>query len=398
VLLVALAFPLSALADDATAVTDPPATAVTTDPLTTTTTTPADTTTTAPPADASAPATDPAAPPAGPVATDPATATPPPADASAPAAPPAEEQPATPAAPPSSSAPPATPPVATAPPATPPVATPPPATPPPAATAPPEAPATPPAPATGVEVPGVGGIVVTLPSDPAAPPAPIEVTPVLGAPADPIVRVPVTVIVPIATPPAPPATPPAPVLTGRTTAPIATGGPSTDGPDALIPGPVTPPAASDATAITRAALHALAAPPAAMPFGDAQDAATVLSRQAAGLATGPVVGEDHDPAAAPRVSVVTPPAPASGSNPFLAKITPAGGGGFGGSSLLAVLAGYVLPGGGTMPGSTLFLFLMQLGLLALVAFAPARRGFERVVAIGLLAGRPGHQMAVRRPG
>jgi hypothetical protein len=102
-------------------------------------------------------------------------------------------------------------------------------------------------------------------------------------------------------------------------------------------------------------------------------------------------------AAAP-VPVIFHHAPPSPANPFLAKITPAGGGGFGGSSLLAVLAGYVLPGGGTMPGSTLFLFLMQLGLLALVAFAPARRGFERVVAIGLLAGRPGHQMAVRRPG
>jgi hypothetical protein len=398
VLLIALAFPLSALADDAAVVRDPPGTGMTTtEPFTadtttapadtpttttpadpTTTTTPADATTTTP-ADTATTTTDPGA------TTDPAGT---PTDATAPAAPPAEEQPVAPVAPPSSSTPsPATPPPATAPPATPPPAT----SPPPASTTPP---ATPPAPGVGVEVPGVGGIEITLPIAPVAAPAPVEVTPILGAPAAPVLRPPVTVIVPTAVPPAPPASPASPDRTATSSAAPSS---TTTGRDALIPGPVAPPVL-DGTAITRKALDALAVRPATTPFADGQDASVILSRHATGLGAGPVVGDEHTTSARQsHVNVIAPPAP-SVPSPFLEKILPAGGIGFGGSSLLAVLAGYVLPGGGTMPGSTLFLFLMQLGLLALVAVAPRNRGFERVVALGLLRARAGHEMAVRRPG
>jgi hypothetical protein len=401
VLLIALAFPLSALADDAAVVRDPPGTGMTTtEPFTadtttapadtpttttpadpTTTTTPADATTTTP-ADTATTTTDPGA------TTDPAGT---PTDATAPAAPPAEEQPVAPVAPPSSSTPaPATPPPATAPPATPPPAT----SPPPASTTPPATPATPPAPGVGVEVPGVGGIEITLPIAPVAAPAPVEVTPILGAPAAPVLRPPVTVIVPTAVPPAPPASPASPDRTATSSAAPSS---TTTGRDALIPGPVAPPVL-DATAITRKALDALAVRPATTPFADGQDASVILSRHATGLGAGPVVGDEHTTSARQsHVNVIAPPAP-SVPSPFLEKILPAGGIGFGGSSLLAVLAGYVLPGGGTMPGSTLFLFLMQLGLLALVAVAPRNRGFERVVALGLLRARAGHEMAVRRPG
>jgi hypothetical protein len=382
VLLVALGFPLSALADDATVVTDPPGTGMTTtEPFTadTTTTAPADTTTTAPagttttaPADTTttAPADTTTTAPADPGAT---TTTDTGTTATAPAAPPDEEQPATPAAPPSSSTPTPT------------------TTPPPASTTTPAPPATSPAPVIGVDVPGVGGIEIALPVAPVAAPAPVEVTPILGAPAAPVQRPPVTVIVPTAVPLAPPASP------DRAAMPSAAASSSVTDRNAVIPGPVAPPV-PDAAAITQKALAALAVSPTTTPFADGQDASVMLSRHATGIGAGPVVGDEHGTSAPQsHINVIAPPAP-SASSPFVEKILPAGGVGFGGSSLLAVLASYVLPGGGTMPGSTLFLFLMQLGLLALVAVAPRSRGFERVVALGLLRARPGHEMAVRRPG
>ncbi len=68
-----------------------------------------------------------------------------------------------------------------------------------------------------------------------------------------------------------------------------------------------------------------------------------------------------------------------------------------GSSLLAVLASYALPGGSGPPASTLVLFIV-IGLILLVAAAPRPGLSERVVASGLLGASSGHRLAVRRPG
>ncbi len=68
----------------------------------------------------------------------------------------------------------------------------------------------------------------------------------------------------------------------------------------------------------------------------------------------------------------------------------------GDSSLLAVLAGYVLPGGGA-PASTLVLFIV-VGLILGIGLAGAPRGFERLALSRLLGASDGHSLAVPRPG
>jgi len=68
-----------------------------------------------------------------------------------------------------------------------------------------------------------------------------------------------------------------------------------------------------------------------------------------------------------------------------------------GSSLLAVLAGYVLPGSGAPPASTIMM-LVLLGLVMAAIYAPRPQGSERLYLSGLLGPRAGHGMAVRRPG
>lgn len=68
-----------------------------------------------------------------------------------------------------------------------------------------------------------------------------------------------------------------------------------------------------------------------------------------------------------------------------------------GSSLLAVLASYILPGSGPAPPSTLMM-LVLLGLVLAAVFAPRLAGSERIWLSGLLAPSLGHGLAVRRPG
>ena len=67
-----------------------------------------------------------------------------------------------------------------------------------------------------------------------------------------------------------------------------------------------------------------------------------------------------------------------------------------GSSLLAVLASYVLPGGGA-PSSTLVLFIV-LGLVLGVSYAACPTLSERLASSGLLGASVGHRLAVCRPG
>ena len=68
-----------------------------------------------------------------------------------------------------------------------------------------------------------------------------------------------------------------------------------------------------------------------------------------------------------------------------------------GSSLLAVLAGYVLPGGGGAPASTLVLFIV-LGLILGIGYAARPQISERVALGRLLGAATGHGLAVCRPG
>ena len=101
---------------------------------------------------------------------------------------------------------------------------------------------------------------------------------------------------------------------------------------------------------------------------------------AGGSGRGPVVfGAEDAPAriAAPQLVSAGGPAPAQ--------------------SLLAVLASYILPGSGPVPAGTIFLLVM-LGVILLAAGAPRLGGSERIWLSGLVGPGSGHGLAVRRPG
>ncbi len=84
-----------------------------------------------------------------------------------------------------------------------------------------------------------------------------------------------------------------------------------------------------------------------------------------------------------------------GANPFATLAAP-GGPAPSGSSLLAVLANYVLPGGG-LPTSTLFLFV-QLAVMLAAFYAPRSGLGERIHALGRLGPRHGYRTVLARPG
>ena len=68
-----------------------------------------------------------------------------------------------------------------------------------------------------------------------------------------------------------------------------------------------------------------------------------------------------------------------------------------GSSLLAALAGYVLPGVAGPPATSIIMFIL-VGLIVGLARAPRPQLSERLHLGGLLGARSGHGLAVRRPG
>ncbi len=68
-----------------------------------------------------------------------------------------------------------------------------------------------------------------------------------------------------------------------------------------------------------------------------------------------------------------------------------------GSSLLAVLAGYVLPGVAGPPATSIIMFIL-VGLIVGMARAPRPQLSERLHLGGLLGARSGHGLAVCRPG
>ena len=104
-------------------------------------------------------------------------------------------------------------------------------------------------------------------------------------------------------------------------------------------------------------------------------------------------------AAPTRRDAAGPPGPQSGAsddNPF-ATIAAVGGPVPVGSSLLAVLASYVIPGGGALPTTTLFLFVQLAVILA--AFSAPRLGRgELALALGRLGPRSGYRTVLARPG
>lgn len=98
---------------------------------------------------------------------------------------------------------------------------------------------------------------------------------------------------------------------------------------------------------------------------------------------GPAPGADDDAAA-------------GATNPFATFAAAPGGPGPAGSSLLAVLASYVLPGTG-LPASTLLL-LVQLAVILAAFYAPRSGPTERIHALGLHGPRHGYRTVLARPG
>ncbi len=123
----------------------------------------------------------------------------------------------------------------------------------------------------------------------------------------------------------------------------------------------------------------------------ASGAAVTKANDVSPLAIDPV-GLPSETVAGPAVSVEPPTVSLiEATSAASLNVAPSG------SSLLAVLASYALPGGSGAPASTLVLFIV-IGLILLVAAAPRPGLSERVVASGLLGASSGHRLAVRRPG
>jgi hypothetical protein len=157
--------------------------------------------------------------------------------------------------------------------------------------------------------------------------------------------------------------------------------------------PVEPPASPpDAPVATEPAPGATdAGPPAALP---AHPPAPPRSNFLEAL--GGVERAGPDPLSPVR-EIGTGPAgtDADGGNPFDTIAAP-GGPAPAGSSLLAVLASYVIPGGG-VPTAT-FLLLVQLAVILAAFYAPRSGLGERIHALGRLGPRLGYRTVLARPG
>jgi hypothetical protein len=92
-----------------------------------------------------------------------------------------------------------------------------------------------------------------------------------------------------------------------------------------------------------------------------------------------------------------PEAAAPEDNPFAQTWDAVGGPAPAGSSLLAVLASYVIPGGGALPTTTLLLFV-QLAVILAAFYAPRSGIGERIHALGRLGPRLGYRTVLARPG
>jgi hypothetical protein len=238
---------------------------------------------------------------------------------------------------------------------------------------------------------------------PASPPTLDEAQPTPAASTPPSASAPVTPSAPTtleAVPPALPATPDAPRAEAK---PVAVTGPdkATDAlatsqsasPNRILASGPDARAAAAAAAARRLASRADAAPSAALadhPIQGAGFTSSISLERGDSIAQAPTRREEGPAAFGPETS--------AGDNPFAVHLEAPGGPAPVGSSLLAVLASYVLPGGGSLPlQSTLFLFV-SLAVILAFALAPRPGSGERLVLWGLLRSQAGHRLAVRRPG
>lgn len=161
-------------------------------------------------------------------------------------------------------------------------------------------------------------------------------------------------------------------------------------PDTPVSAPTAPPddpASSSAPApATRASADAAAARALPPPRSDLVEALGGVQRMRVGaIAPGDAGGPG------PAGTTATD----SGDNPFDTLAAP-GGPAPAGSSLLAVLASYVIPGGG-LPITTLFIFV-QLAVILAAFYAPRSGIGERIHALGRLGPRHGYRTVLARPG
>lgn len=221
-----------------------------------------------------------------------------------------------------------------------------------------------------------------LPSLPGAAPELPEIAPVLTSPTPPVSTTPPSVT-PVSridadTPPPPPAVAPTPS--------VAASSLGLPGAPALSLGP-PPPAFGDAV------LAALGDPRAP---GAARDAGSQVSAMIG--VSGPQIGSaDTTGVGASTTEAVLKVADDARAEIVVSSIQAPIGAAPSGSSLLAVLAGYVLPGGGGAPASTIVL-LIVLGLILGVTYGAFPQMTERLAAGRLLGASAGHGLAVRRPG
>ena len=147
-------------------------------------------------------------------------------------------------------------------------------------------------------------------------------------------------------------------------------------------------------------------PVAAAVAATAPDPAPAAARTEPPPPVGPGLNTFSFDASGQAVQPITPPAPPAPmafghevqppENMTVELVAPEGVA-TGGSSLLAVLAGYILPGSGPAPPATLMM-LVLLGLILAAVYAPRMAGSERIWLSGLLGPSTEHGLAVRRPG
>jgi hypothetical protein len=281
-----------------------------------------------------------------------------------------------------------------------------------------QAPAAPAAPSIEETAPDPGAVAEPAPADEATPPAaeePVATDPAPPPATEPEASTPAPAPVGDAQPAAPvtsdtPAAPAAPEAEATPgTAPalvlpdvpgipaalkVSAGPERADAPPAVQAPPpaVTPVAAPAAPPDAPVAPAAIAPRP--EPAAAAPPPRTDLMLRALGDIGPPVreslaVGRDPGPGPAGRHDTD------EAGNPF-ASLAAQGGPAPAGSSLLAVLASYVIPGSG-LPSTTLLLFV-QLAVILAAFYAPRSGIGERLVALGRLGPRHGYRTVLARPG
>ena len=167
----------------------------------------------------------------------------------------------------------------------------------------------------------------------------------------------------------------------------------------LPPAPQTP---ADRIAAVTPVVPSVSASPTSPPPASKPDAAAPITDLFTPLLDPAALANDAGPIS-PIVSAPAAPVAPDGFSAeetveltvptFVAPIGPAPAG----SSLLAVLAGYVLPGSSGPPASTLVM-LIVIGLILGVGYAARPQLTEALASQRLLGASSGHGMAVRRPG